>query len=81
MIEDKGCKLEFLPPYSPDFNPIEYSFSVIKRALRGPHQYRLEGTETPQELANKVLIVVKEFVTPDIAKNQFRHCNIQVDYD
>lgn len=26
-IEDAGCILEFLPPYSPDFNPIEESFS------------------------------------------------------
>jgi len=79
MIEDKGCKLEFLPPYSPDFNPIEYSFSVIKNALRGEEKHRLEGTETLQEVANKVLIVAKETVTPEIARNhEFRHCMIQV---
>ena len=34
MIEEKGAKLEFLPPYSPDYNPIEYSFSVLKRQLK-----------------------------------------------
>jgi transposase len=81
MIEERGCKLEFLPPYSPDFNPIEYSFSAIKRALRGPHKYRLKGDETLQELANKVLRVAKEVVTPEMARNQYRHCNIQVDYN
>lgn len=27
LVEDYGCVLEFLPPYSPDFNPIEESFS------------------------------------------------------
>ena len=81
MIEEKGCKLEFLPPYSPDFNPIEYSFSVIKRALRGEEKHRLQGTETLQEVANKVLMVAKEAVTPEIARNQFRHCMIQVDYN
>lgn len=28
------CKLVFLPPYSPDLNPIEQAFSVIKAFLR-----------------------------------------------
>ena len=28
-----GCKLAFLPPYSPDFNPIEESFSSCESAL------------------------------------------------
>ena len=80
MIDEKGCKLEFLPPYSPDFNLIEYSFSVVKRALRGSPEHRIQGTQNLQELANKVLEVAREVVTPQIAKNQFRHCNIQVDY-
>ena len=29
-----GCKLLYLPPYSPDFNPIEECFSSIKAWLR-----------------------------------------------
>lgn len=29
-----GCKLIFLPPYSPDLNPIEPAFSSIKAFLR-----------------------------------------------
>jgi len=29
-----GCKLIFLPPYSPDYNPIEQAFSSIKSFLR-----------------------------------------------
>lgn len=29
-----GCRIEYLPPYSPDFNPIEQAFSVIKSHLR-----------------------------------------------
>lgn len=33
-IERKGAKLLFLPPYSPDFNPIEMAFSKIKALLR-----------------------------------------------
>jgi transposase len=34
MIEDAGCKLIFLPPYSPDLNPIEHFWSNFKRYLR-----------------------------------------------
>ena len=33
-IERKGAELRFLPPYSPDFNPIELAFSKIKTFLR-----------------------------------------------
>jgi len=34
MIEAQGYKLEYLPPYSPDFNPIEFSFSVLKKVIK-----------------------------------------------
>lgn len=33
-IEAAGCRLVYLPPYSPDFNPIELAFSKIKQHLR-----------------------------------------------
>jgi transposase len=34
LIEQRGCELVFLPPYSPDFNPIEQAFSKLKALLR-----------------------------------------------
>jgi len=34
LIEGRGCQLLFLPPYSPDYNPIEEAFSKIKGLLR-----------------------------------------------
>jgi transposase len=34
LIEGKGCELIYLPPYSPDFNPIEQAFSKLKSYLR-----------------------------------------------
>jgi transposase len=34
LIESVGARLEFLPPYSPDLNPIELCWSKIKTALR-----------------------------------------------
>ncbi len=34
ILKDKGCWFLFLPPYSPDLNPIEMAFSKIKSHLR-----------------------------------------------
>ncbi len=34
IIEKRGCVLLYLPPYSPDFNPIEEAFSKVKGLLR-----------------------------------------------
>src|SRR5918997_986616 len=34
LIEERGCKLLYLPPYSPDLNPIEEALSKIKHILR-----------------------------------------------
>ena len=34
LIEQAGAMLRFLPPYSPDFNPIEKAFSKLKAMLR-----------------------------------------------
>ena len=30
LIEGRGCELMYLPPYSPDLNPIEEAFAKIK---------------------------------------------------
>ena len=34
LVEGKGCELLYLPPYSPDLNPIEQVFSKVKGLLR-----------------------------------------------
>jgi transposase len=34
LLEEKGCKLVFLPPYSPDFNPIEHQWFSVKTRIR-----------------------------------------------
>lgn len=34
IVEGRGCELVYLPPYSPDFNPIEQAFSKVKGLLR-----------------------------------------------
>ena len=34
VIEARGARLEYLPPYSPDFNPIEPMWSKVKQGLK-----------------------------------------------
>jgi hypothetical protein len=43
MIEAAGASLLYLPPYSPDFNPIENAFSKLKALLRKAAQRSVEG--------------------------------------
>ena len=35
IVEGVGCELMYLPPYSPDLNPIEQAFAKVKGLLRG----------------------------------------------
>ena len=61
-IEAAGASLRYLPPYSPDFNPIENAFAKLKALLRRAAERTVEGlwrligqlidTFTPQECAN-----------------------------
>jgi transposase len=43
LIEERGCELMYLPPYSPDFNPIEEAFAKIKGILRKAEARRREA--------------------------------------
>jgi transposase len=43
-IRDAGAKLFFLPPYSPDLNPIEQVFVKLKRLLRKTEERTVEAT-------------------------------------
>ena len=62
LIEAVGAKLLYLPPYSPDFNPIEKLFSKLKALLRKATERTIDGLWrvigqcldrfTPRECAN-----------------------------
>ena len=43
LIEAAGASLSYLPPYSPDFNPIEQAFSKLKALLRKAAERSVEG--------------------------------------
>jgi len=44
MLKAAGVRLFFLPPYSPDLNPIEEMFSKLKRLLRKANERTVEDT-------------------------------------
>ena len=46
LIEAAGARLLYLPPYSPDFNPIENAFAKLKALLRKAAERTLEGLWT-----------------------------------
>lgn len=66
LIESRGAELVFLPPYSPDLNPIEMVFSKIKQLLRSL------ACRTKNALWNAMQSVLDQ-VTPSDAANCFRH--------
>jgi transposase len=43
IIEARGAELRFLPPYSPDFNPIEMAFAKLKALLRKAAERTVDG--------------------------------------
>jgi len=47
MIESAGATLLYLPPYSPDFNPIENMWSKVKQFSRAPPPGRSKRYATP----------------------------------
>lgn len=46
LVENTGARLLYLPPYSPDFNPIEQAWSKIKQLLRSAKARTVETLES-----------------------------------
>ena len=67
LIESRGAELVFLPPYSPDLNPIEMVFAKIKQTLRS---LACRTTEQLWETMQSVL----DKVSPSDALNCYKHC-------
>jgi transposase len=68
-LERVGAKLWYLPPYSPDFNPIEKMWSKLKSAIRS------SAARTRRTLWNAIGKAWKT-VTPQEIKGYFQSCGI-----
>ena len=67
MIEAAGATLRYLPPYSPDFNPIENMWSKVKQFLRAA------AARTREALADAITAALNT-VTASDCLGFFRHC-------
>ena len=67
LIEARGAQLLYLPPYSPDFNPIEQAWSKVKQLLRSAKARTVEELE--QAVAGALAAI-----TPQNASAWFAHC-------
>jgi len=70
LIYLEGVRIEYLPPYSPDLNPIEEAFSKIKHWLRGYQEYY--GATQGDGILYDMLEVL-EIITPEDAEGYFIH--------
>jgi transposase len=66
-VEAAGCRVLFLPPYSPDLNPIENAFAKLKGLLRKAAE------RTVDRLWAAVGRLLDAF-SPAECRNYFRHC-------
>jgi len=67
LIEHRSCELLYLPPYSPDLNPIEEAFSKVKHILR---KLSARGKEALIEAIGRAL----ETVSTEDVRGFFAHC-------
>jgi transposase len=67
LVEGSGCELLYLPPYSPDLNPIEEAFSKIKGILR-------KAKARTREALVEALGPALSSVTEEEARGFFEHC-------
>jgi len=70
-IEQAGAGLQFLPPYSPDFNPIELAFAKLKAFLRAARP------RTFDEVRDLLSTALALFL-PDECANYVNHCGYSI---
>jgi transposase len=70
-IEQAGAFLRFLPPYSPDFNPIEQAFAKLKAFLRAVRP------RTFDQVCELIATAIGLFM-PDECANYVRHCGYRL---
>jgi len=72
MVEAAGARLLFLPPYSPDFSPIEFAWRKVKAVLREA------GARTAEALLSAIEAAMQT-VTAEDAGKFYAHCGYAAD--
>jgi transposase len=71
LIEGAGCELLYLPPYSPDLNPIEECFSKVKSLLR-------KAEARTREVLLEAMGEAISSITERDAQGFFEHCGYRL---
>lgn len=71
LVAERGCRLWYLPAYSPDFSPIELAFAKIKTILR------TIAARTVEALSQAIAVALDQISAADAAAF-FRHCGYWV---
>ena len=74
LLEESGMRLLYLPSYSPNFNPIELSFSSIKSWLRTNRDRVNQEMEVDGGSVYNALWQAVYSVTADNARGWYKHC-------
>lgn len=78
LIAISGMRYVFLPPYSPDYNPIELAFSSMKAWFRRNND-EVAMVWNDRVQAELLLIRMAYTATAEKAQGWFRKCNYEVD--
>ena len=70
-ISAAGATVRFLPPYSPDFNPIELAFAKLKAFLRAARPRNFDQVTA-------LMAIALELFTPLECANYIRHCGYRI---
>jgi transposase len=71
LVEARGARLRYLPPYSPDVNPIELAFSKLKTKLR-------ERQVRTHDVLEEAMQAALKWISRQDAQNWFAHCGYHV---
>lgn len=71
ILATYGARFLYLPPYSPDFNPIELAFSKLKTWLR-------TAQARTRDVLEEAISTAAAWITKSDAQNWFAHCGYHV---
>jgi transposase len=72
LIENAGATIWYLPPYSPDYNPIEQMWSKVKAALK-------RVCARTHDALEKAIALALDAVSPEDSQGFFRHCIVGIE--
>ena len=72
LIENAGATLWYLPPYSPDYNPIEQMWSKVKASLK-------HVCARTHDALGEAIALALDAVSPEDSQSLFRHCAVGVE--